>query len=56
MFDVLNMVRGLGIISSVLGTGVDLFLNSIFDIWNINKENAQIKADYINMVNRVRRE
>jgi hypothetical protein len=65
VFDVLNMVQGLNIISSVLGTGMDFFLDGMSDIWNINKENAQIKsdkevytkyADYINMVNRTKRE
>jgi hypothetical protein len=64
VFDVLNMVPGLGI-NSVLGTGMDFFLDGMSVIWNINKENAQIKADnevhtkyvdYTNMVNRTMRE
>jgi ribonucleotide reductase beta subunit family protein with ferritin-like domain len=65
VFDVLNMMLDLGIISSVLGTGMDFFLDDMSDIWNIQKENAQIitdneahtkYVDYINMVNRVRKE
>jgi ribonucleotide reductase beta subunit family protein with ferritin-like domain len=64
-FDVLNMVPGLGIISSFLGTGVDFFLDCMSDIWNIEKQNAEITrdneanvkyVDYLNMVNRIRKE
>jgi hypothetical protein len=64
-FDVLNMVIGLGIISSFFGTGVDFFLDGMSDIWNIEKQNAKITrdneehakyVDYLNMVNSVRKE
>jgi hypothetical protein len=46
--DVLTFIRGVGQLLSFIGSGMDFFLQGMYQLWNVNKMNNAIRLQNAN--------